>query len=135
MQSVAIDLFHTANLENPNDLNHDGRVDAFDLQVIPVAGGGRIQPNVLRAITPQAGMPPLAAAAVDEALSADTATDEAIGPPTGEGLGGLLIPIDGRVGDDETTERDLAFVTFAATGDNAAPGELRMTLVANELTM
>jgi Tol biopolymer transport system component len=136
-QTIAIDLFHTADVENPNDLNHDGRVDAFDLQVIPVAGGGRIQPNVLSAITPQSGAP--AAAAVDEFLAADGAaaseTDEIPFRPAHNGLGSFDGPADERVGGKEATDHDLVFATFAGSGVQLAPGELRMTLVANELVM
>jgi hypothetical protein len=121
MQSIAIDLFHAADVENPNDLNRDGRVDAFDLQVIPVAGGGRIQPNVLRAITPQAGMP-LVAAVVDEVVAeGDAAEAGAVFAPSSLGVGGYAGLTDERVAREETTDRDLAFDTFAATGADEPP--------------
>jgi Tol biopolymer transport system component len=118
LQSIAIDLFHSADIENPNDLNRDGRVDAFDLQVIPVAGGGRIQANVLRAITPQPGPPPLALPAVDEAMADGP---EIPFPPAGQSLGGPntaggpAIPRDERVDGGDPAPRDLAFATFFHT--------------------
>jgi Tol biopolymer transport system component len=48
LESVAADLFQTADAANPNDLNRDGSVNAFDLQVIPLASGGGVEPHVIQ---------------------------------------------------------------------------------------
>jgi hypothetical protein len=140
MQSIAANLFHSASVNHPNDVNRDGRVDAFDLQAIPVASGGAFNSNVLAAITPQAGPPPLAgisADAVDEAVAEEDSSPAATAyAPSGDGLGGLDGPADERVGDEEATDRDLAFTTFGnAAADGPLHGRLYDPLASGRLTL
>jgi hypothetical protein len=137
MQSVAANLFRKVAANSPSDLNRDGRVDAFDLQLIPVASGGGFNSNVLAAITPQAGEPLLAAAVVDEAVAEeDSSAGEAAYPPGDASLGGHASPLDGRVGGEETADRDLTFAAFASRGaDLAHPDGLFSALAAGKLAL
>jgi hypothetical protein len=52
-QSVALELFHRVGVGNPNDVDGNGIVDAFDLQAIATASGGGVNLRVIEAITPQ----------------------------------------------------------------------------------
>jgi hypothetical protein len=55
---IASGLNRPASVGDPQDINGDARVNIFDIQAIAVAG---IKTNVLLAITPQSGQPPVAA--------------------------------------------------------------------------
>jgi hypothetical protein len=121
MQSMADDdvLFMPATVDNPNDPNRDGIVDAFDLQLVPLLStasiGGAFHANVILAIMPQSSA---AAAVVEQAASllppTTTVEQAASLLPPGTSVGAATTPTDHRVGErDRQSDRDLAFATFA----------------------
>jgi hypothetical protein len=116
MQAVAANLFRRRRVDSPTDLNRDGRVDAFDLQLIPVASGGGFASNVLAAITPQTGPLPLAGATVDEAVAEEDPIENiAVLPPNSGSFAGYEATTDERLGVEDSTDLDLAFAAFAVT--------------------
>jgi hypothetical protein len=53
LQAIAVHLFQSTGSNSPYDLNHDSRVDAFDLQVVAT----NLSVSVIDHITPVMGLP------------------------------------------------------------------------------
>ena len=146
MQSMADDdvLFMPATVDNPNDANRDGTVDAFDLQLVPVLSmasiGGAFHANVILAIMPQPSAAAVPNAGAEQAASLFSTSDASLPPtedasllPTETGVLPVTSSTDQRVDDgDGQSDRDLAFATFT-DGEIVPTSDLFDALAAGRL--